>query len=79
MSLRIGGLFSGSGQLDEAARILFDGEIVWHSEVEPAACTVLERRFPGVPNLGDITQIDWEVIANDESLGRIDILAGGFP
>ncbi|MFF0498488.1 DNA cytosine methyltransferase [Nocardia aobensis] len=72
--MKIGALFSGSGMLERAAEQLFQGSrIVWHSEVEPAACTVLERRFPGVPNLGDITQIDWDAVE------PVDVLCGGFP
>lgn len=43
----------------------------WFSEIEPYACRVLEKNFPGVPNLGDITKIT--------SPPPVDILAGGFP
>lgn len=57
---------------------LFPGsEMVWHSEIEPNACKVLAHHFPGVPNLGDITQVDWAAVA--EEYGPIDILTGGFP
>lgn len=34
---------------------------------------MLKHRFPGVPNFGDVTQIDW---ANVEP---VDILTGGYP
>ena len=64
-----------------AVRAVFGGQVVWHSEIDPAASKVLAYRFPGVPNLGDITQIDWTQIGGDAngSYADIDILCGGFP
>lgn len=56
-----------------AVHLLPGSEIVWHSEIEPAARKVLKARFPGVLNLGDITQIDWHDVE------PVDILCGGFP
>ena len=47
---------------------------VWFSEIEPFPCAVLKERFPGVPNLGDMTKIDGEKYA-----GTIDLLVGGTP
>lgn len=35
-------------------------EPVWFSEIEPFPCEVLAQRFPGVPNLGDMTKIEGE-------------------
>src|SRR5690606_15350571 len=46
-------------------------ETAWYSEIEPYACRVMEKNFPGVPNLGDITKI-----TNPPS---VDMLVGGFP
>lgn len=71
--MRIGSLFSGAGGLDMAVQSVFGGEIVWHSEIDKAASKVLEYRFPGVPNLGDITKIDWSWHE------PVDVLCGGFP
>jgi DNA (cytosine-5)-methyltransferase 1 len=71
-TLRIGSLFSGYAGLDLAVQAVFGGEVVWHSEIDPAAALVLATHFPGVPNLGDITQIDWEEVP------PVDILCGGF-
>jgi DNA (cytosine-5)-methyltransferase 1 len=71
--MRIGSLFSGAGGLDMAVQEVFDGEVTWHSEIDKAASKVLAYRFPGVPNLGDITAIDWNTVE------PIDILCGGFP
>lgn len=65
----VGSLFSGYGGLDMAV----GGKVSWYSEIEPAACKVLNAHYPGVPNLGDITQVDW---ANVEP---VDVITGGYP
>jgi DNA (cytosine-5)-methyltransferase 1 len=70
--LTVGSLFSGIGGFDlglERAGM----EVIWHSEIEPYACKVLAKHWPAVPNLGDITKIDWS------SVERPDVLCGGFP
>ncbi len=33
-------------------------EVVAHAEIEPFPCRVLEHRFPGVPNYGDVSKVD---------------------
>jgi DNA (cytosine-5)-methyltransferase 1 len=70
---RIGSLFSGVGGLDAGVQAVFGGSIAWHSEVDPAASTVLAAHYPGIPNHGDITAIDWDAVE------PVDILCGGFP
>jgi DNA (cytosine-5)-methyltransferase 1 len=70
---RIGGLFEGYGGLTTGARAVLGGELAWYSEIEPAACQVLEHHWPDVPNLGDITAVDWSVVE------PVDVLTGGFP
>lgn len=52
---------------------MFGGEIVWHAEIDKAASKVLAHRFPGVPNLGSVTDIDWATVP------PVDVLCGGFP
>lgn len=65
---------------------LFSGieaaSVAWHhlgwtpvgfAEIEPFPARVLEHQFPGVPNHGDVQRIPWQ------SLGRVDVLVGGFP
>lgn len=71
--IRYGSLFSGAGGLDVAIADVFDAVPVWHSEINPAAAKVLKQHWPEVPNLGDISQIDWSEVE------RVDILCGGFP
>lgn len=48
-------------------------EPVAFSEIDPFPSAVLSERFPDVPNLGDITQIDWSEI------GSVDLVVGGSP
>jgi hypothetical protein len=58
--MRLLSLFSGGGGLDMAAELLWpDLQHVAFSELDPHAATVYERWRPGVPNLGDVTTIDW--------------------
>lgn len=73
MTLRIGSTFSGYGGLDLATMSVFGGLVAWHCENDPAASAVLAHYWPGVPNLGDITAVDWSTVE------PVDILTGGFP
>lgn len=70
--LRIGSLFSGYGGLDMAVQAVLGGELVWYSEIDPGACAVLQRHHQ-VPNLGDVTGVDWSAVP------PVDVLTGGFP
>lgn len=71
----------------EAASLAWDWlgwKPVAFSEIEPFPCAVLEERFPGVPNLGDMTKIE---VTDDEIHGAgftvcrrdVDLLVGGTP
>ena len=71
--MRIGSLFSGAGGLDRAVESVFGAELAWFSEIDPAASKVLAYRFPGVPNLGSVTEIDWAAVE------PVDIVCGGWP
>lgn len=80
MTARIGSLFTGTGQLDAAVSKLFNATTVWHAEINPAASKVLAHHYPNVPNLGDITKIDWAKAGDaNGSLADIDVICGGFP
>jgi hypothetical protein len=70
--VRVGSLFAGIGGFDLAARWM-GWETVWFSEVDEYAAARLAEHFPGVPNHGDITQIDFAAVE------PIDMLCGGFP
>jgi DNA (cytosine-5)-methyltransferase 1 len=66
-------LFSGV----EAATLAWEPlgwEAVAFAEIEPFPSAVLAYRWPDVPNLGDITKVDWS-----EYRGAADIVVGGFP
>jgi DNA (cytosine-5)-methyltransferase 1 len=47
---------------------------VGHYEPHRSPCSVLAHRFPGVPNLGDVSLIDWSAWR-----GLVDIICAGFP
>lgn len=49
---------------------------VGFSEIEPFPCSLLAHHYPTVPNLGDITQITEQQIAE---LGDFDVLVFGSP
>ena len=68
-------LFSGI----EAASVAWQPlgwKCVGVAEIEPFPCAVLAHHYPGVPNLGNVSNITEEQIA---ALGRIDLIVGGFP
>ena len=46
-------------------------------EVDPFPSAVLAARWPGVPNLGDITKVDWK--GWKERNGAVDLVVGGSP
>lgn len=71
--LRIGSLFSGYGGLDLAVEHTTGGETVWFSEINEPVARVFAHHWPGVPNLGDISSIDWATVP------PVDVLIGGFP
>jgi len=70
--LRVLSLFSGIGGLDlglERAGM----EVVAQCEVDPYCCRVLAKHWPHVPNLGDVTAIDWSTVPD------VDLICGGYP
>ena len=71
--VRIGSLFSGYGGLEQGVQAVLGGTVAWHSEIDPGACKILAHRYPDVPNLGDITSVDWSAVE------PVDVLTGGFP
>lgn len=74
--MRYVSLFSGI----EAASVAWEPlgwEPVAFAEIEPFPCAVLKYRFPDVPNLGDVTKIDWRSFI--EESGPVDLVCGGSP
>ena len=71
--LRYVSLFSGI----EAVSCALDHDVwepVAFSEIDPFPCAVLAQHYPNVPNLGDITKIDWTPYVD-----TIDVVWGGSP
>jgi len=71
--LRYVSLFSGI----EAVSCALDPDVwepVAFSEIDPFPCAVLQHHYPNVPNLGDITKIDWTPYVD-----TIDVVWGGSP
>lgn len=71
--MRYVSLFSGI----EAATVAWaplGWEAVAFAEIDPFACAVLAERFPNVPNLGDVSKIDWSPYR-----GAVDVIVGGSP
>lgn len=66
-------LFSGI----EAATVAWHDlgwEPVAFCEIDEFPSAVLAHRFPNVPNLGDITKVDWS-----DYVGSVDLIVGGSP
>ena len=61
----------------EAASVAFQPlgmEPVAFAEVDAHASAVLAAHYPDIPNLGDVTKVDWE-----EYRGKADLVVGGSP
>lgn len=73
--MRYGSVCSGI----EAASVAWHSlgwEAQWYSEIEHFPSEVLKYRFPNVPNLGDMTQLNQFQQFNEQP---IDLLVGGTP
>lgn len=73
MRMRYVSLFSGI-EAASVAWIPLGWTPVAFCEIDPFACAVLRHHYPSVPNLGDITQVDWSVLR-----GKADVVVGGSP
>lgn len=71
--MKIAALCAGYGGLEIAVQNMFDAEVSWYAEYDIEASKVLAHHMPGVPNIGDITDVDWS------SLPVVDIVTAGFP
>ncbi|MFE9991436.1 DNA cytosine methyltransferase [Streptomyces sp. NPDC005381] len=68
-------LCAGYGGLEAAIRAGIGGQVAAYAENDPYAATVYAARHPGVPNLGDITAVDWRQVREY----RPTVVAAGFP
>lgn len=71
--LKSGELFAGIGGLARAVEEVFEADPAWFVEFDPNPSRVLAYRWPGVPNYGDVTTVDWAAVED------VDVEAGGFP
>ena len=72
--MKIGSLFSGYSGLDLAVQSVFpQAQTAWHCEFDKAPSAILNHHYPDVPNLHDVTQVDWEKVE------PVDIITGGSP
>ena len=74
--MRYYSIFSGV----EAATLAWEPlgwEPVVFCEVDEFPSAVLKERWPHVPNLGDITKVDWKEVKRE--LGAVDLVVGGSP
>ncbi|MGE0652043.1 MAG: DNA cytosine methyltransferase [Alphaproteobacteria bacterium] len=68
--MRGGTMFSGIGAPECAAPWV---DWRWCAEIDPFPSAVHAARFPGIPNLGDVTAVEWSVV------DAIDLLVFGSP
>lgn len=73
MPLTVGALFAGYGGLELGVSQVLDVTTSWVAEFDKAPSRILAQRFPGVPNLGDVTAVDWAAV------DPVDIITGGSP
>lgn len=73
-ALTVGSLFSGYGGLDLAIdTALGPTRTAWVADIDRGPRTILAHHWPHVPNLGDVTAIDWSQVE------PVDIVCGGSP
>lgn len=78
-TITAGEMFAGYGGLamaihDAFAEHGYKVKTKWLAEFDENPSRVLAERYPGIPNLGDVTSVDW----GDPEL-KVDILGGGSP
>ena len=71
--LRLGSLCTGYGGLDIAVQELLSAQLIWVADNDRHVRRLLAERHPDVPNLGDISAIDWP------NVPLVDIVTAGFP
>lgn len=70
---RLGSLCTGYGGLDMAVKNVFGARPAWVADNDLHVSELLAKRHPGIPNLGDISALDWRQV------DPVDVLCAGFP
>ena len=73
MSLTVGALFAGYGGMEQGIAQVLPVSLSWFAEFDAAPSAVMAHHHPGVPNLGDVTKVDWSAVP------RVDVITGGSP
>lgn len=76
MTLHIGSMFTGYSGLEMGVMQVLDAQPAWFAEIDEAPARILHHHYPHVPNLGDVTRVDWEEVRDSQP---IDILTAGYP
>src|SRR3990167_11328772 len=71
--ITVGSLFSGIGGIEYGLEKTEGFRTIWFVENYRYASAVLRKHWPAIPNLGDITKIEWEKVE------KPDMLTGWFP
>lgn len=71
--MTVGSLFSGIGGIELGLERTGKFKTIWNCEIDPYASMILKKHWPEVPNLGDITKVNWNEIEKPE------LICGGFP
>ena len=71
--MKLGSLCTGYGGLDLALGQLLDVDLAWYSEFDKNPSKIMEKNYPNVENLKDLTVMDWE------NLEPVDVLSAGYP
>lgn len=72
-ALTYGAICAGVGGLEMGVQSVLGGDLAWYSEFDPAPSKVMAHHHPDVPNIGDMTKVDWTTVE------PVDVLAGGTP
>lgn len=75
MAYSLGSLCSGYSGLETGVTAALDGEVqtAWVADNDKGAAAILAHRYPGIPNLGDITSIRWEDVP------PVNVMCVGWP
>lgn len=66
-------MFAGYGGLGMGVQSVLGGEMAWCAEFDKAPSKILAHHWPDVPNLGDVTKVDWATAP------KVDVITGGSP
>jgi DNA (cytosine-5)-methyltransferase 1 len=71
--VKIGSMFAGYSGLEMGVMQVLDAQPAWFAEIDEAPARILHHHYPHVPNLGDVTRVDWG------SVEPVDIITAGYP